>query len=245
MASISNEGSNFGMNVAICDDEIREMSRLEEMIHALDRKIKVYTFSAPEQFLTFIKDHPDIDLCFMDIIMDTMNGIELSKKLRDMDIQTKIVLLSTSKKFGPESYQINAFGYYEKPIKPDELQKVLRSIEELSNERDNKKILIKNRNESLVVHLRDVSFVEVASNDVFFHLKNGNRHRMRMTMTEAMELLSNDERFARCHRSYAVNFNEVASVQDTRFLLRSGKLLPISPHFIESKTRYIKWMLKG
>jgi len=69
------------------------------------------------------------DLIFMDINMPKMNGIDATKKLRELQIQTPIIALTANALEGDrEKYLAQGMnGYISKPIDINELDKILKS----------------------------------------------------------------------------------------------------------------------
>jgi len=75
-------------------------------------------------------EKPEIDLIILDIMLPGMNGFEVCKKLRSMDIQTPIIMLTAK---GQEidrvvGLEIGADDYVTKPFSPRELQARVKSI---------------------------------------------------------------------------------------------------------------------
>ena len=70
------------MNILICDDVQDEALKLENAVKEADFKTNITCFLKPQDVLNYIKNGAYIDVCFLDIIMPEMNGIELAGKMR-------------------------------------------------------------------------------------------------------------------------------------------------------------------
>lgn len=77
--------------------------------------------------LTLIK-HEKPDLIFLDIQMPDMNGLEMLAKLREENIDVKVVILTAYSDFGyaKEAISLGIENYLLKPINLLELQKTLK-----------------------------------------------------------------------------------------------------------------------
>ncbi len=73
---------------------------------------------------------------------------------------------------------------------------------------------------------RNISHVEVMQHTVVYRLTDGRKVEVYGTIGEAANQLLNDGRFARCHRSYIVNLDEVDSVIPFPKKSESRHLLP-------------------
>lgn len=81
--------------------------------------------------LTLIK-HEKPDLIFLDIQMPDMNGLEMLAKLREENIDVKVVILTAYSDFGyaKEAISLGIENYLLKPINLLELQKTLKKVKE-------------------------------------------------------------------------------------------------------------------
>ncbi len=66
------------------------------------------------------------NVCFIDIEMSGMNGLELAKKILQMNIHTEIVFVTAYEKYSIEAFGAEAFDYILKPIDADSVNRVIR-----------------------------------------------------------------------------------------------------------------------
>ncbi|QMV40990.1 response regulator [Cohnella cholangitidis] len=111
------------MKLLIVDDEVRTREFLHHRIPwdtlGLDEVESAKNgFAALERVGEW---HPDIILC--DIRMPKMDGIEFAKRLRQTDLDAKLIFLSgfSDKEYLFSAIQLQAFQFIEKPIRPDVL----------------------------------------------------------------------------------------------------------------------------
>ncbi len=93
--------------------------------------VVVGSFENGIQTLEFILKNP-IDVLLTDIKMPFMNGIELVKNIRDLEMSIKIVFLSSYKEFeyAQQALQYGVHNYVLKPTNYKELGRVFLSIKE-------------------------------------------------------------------------------------------------------------------
>ncbi len=91
----------------------------------------VYAFdNAKEAYQFFVKHKNEIDILFTDIEIPYMNGIEFSKKVRSLDKNISIIILSAydHKNYLMECIKLNVLDYILKPYSFDKLVDVIKKI---------------------------------------------------------------------------------------------------------------------
>ena len=85
------------LRIAICDDEIaaRDMLRIQlEKVLVESTEEIVYEFSSGVNAVSWLQKHPgEIDLLFLDVEMDGLNGMETAKKIRAFDKDLSLVFV--------------------------------------------------------------------------------------------------------------------------------------------------------
>ena len=230
------------MNVLICDDIPDDAQKLEtaviEVSQAADFAVNVVCFIKAQDALIHIKSGAHIDLCFLDIIMPEMNGIELAANMRAAGFNGKIVFLTTSKDYGVESYQVKAYFYLLKPVCTNDVEKLLNEIKISESGKDTAGIKIETRNMTRFVFFNEISFVEVINKNVYFRLLNGDDIVVFASLNEILPQLTDDGRFAQCHRSFVVNLDAITQIHGKEIIFRCGRKAPISRSYKEFSDQY-------
>ena len=99
------------MKIAVCDDNEKERSQLSELLEVVWPDAQVFLFGDGEEILSQIRTGKSYDLVFLDIFMEKVGGIEAGKQIRELYPETEVVLVSVSREFGPEAFELNAFYY--------------------------------------------------------------------------------------------------------------------------------------
>jgi DNA-binding LytR/AlgR family response regulator len=96
------------------------------------------------------------------------------------------------------------------------------------------RFLVRKLRREFLVAASDIAWVQAQGNYVGLHV-NGHDYLLRATLTEFLQQLD-PERFARVHRSHAVNLDHVAEIEpldsgDARLHLRDGAIVPCSRRY--------------
>ena len=90
------------------------------------------------------------------------------------------------------------------------------------------KLIVKFAHEVHIVPIDTIDYVESIKRKVFIHADSG-VHQMYSTMRDVMARLPGS--FLRCHNSYLVNVERVASINPTEIVLASGTKVPMSKRY--------------
>ena len=184
------------MNILICDDIKEEALKLEEAIKTSGLEANLITFNNGADVLSYIKKGVNVDICFLDIIMPEIDGIELARKLRKENYNGKIIFLTSSNDYSTESYQVKAYFYLLKPPCPNEVKKILEEISTLSHVEDTAGLPVTNRKSLRFIYFHEISYIEVISPKVYFYLHDGSTVIENMTLNEILPHLTMDGRLA-------------------------------------------------
>ena len=215
-------------NIAICDDEQDFVTELEEMIQKYvgETGIEIRTTTFKNGLKLIECNKIELDLIFLDIQMDTINGLETAKRLREKDEKVSIIFLTSLAKYALAGYEYRAWNYIIKPITyvrlKNELDKWLKNYK-----RDDKKyILVHNGDGQQRVDLNTLQYLETYNRNVLLHTYKGE-----IISSKKMKYLEADldeDHFLRCHSSYLVNLFFVKRVGKLELELTNGERLPIS-----------------
>jgi len=235
----------LGMNVLICDDMHDE--GLELAIMSSGIRVNCHYFDRPSDALSHIKTGARVDVCFLGIIMLEMNGIELARQIRKMELEKKadareIVFVSASNEYAVESFEVKAFSYLLKPPAPEKVKNVLQEITDIKKAKDVAGITLSTKTMVKFLYFRDITFIEVINNKVYFHLIDGSVIAVNSTLGALLPKIMEDRRFGQCHRSFVVNMNVAKIIQDNIVTMLSGEQIPISRKYAGFRNEYIEYL---
>ena len=101
--------------IAVVDDEVDLINRFCEALSS--EELNSIGFDDPSIALEYIRKHPsDIDMVITDWKMPKMNGLELIKKVDEIDNDIKVVLMSAYELQQDQLKEVKKDDYMKKPI---------------------------------------------------------------------------------------------------------------------------------
>lgn len=213
--------------IVICDDvEIdRSILRhfLEKYFDDRGEEALVEEYSSGESLTADVEEgYLGMDLLFLDIFMNGINGMETAVKLRALSRTAPIVFLTMSPDFAVESYEVEASGYILKPFSASQL---VRLLEKTLKTGDRNRVAVKTGRQFRYPYTDDILYIDSNRHIVTLHLKDGSEIVTQDKLND-IESRIGEKRFLRCHQSYLVNMDQVADVKED-FILKNGNMVPI------------------
>lgn len=249
----SNQGKACGkdrtvrmIKAAFCDDDestISEMNTLFDQYcaeHA--QKIVSTAFHSPLELLAMTEKGAHFDILFLDIIMPGQNGINVAREIRQYDRTVKIIFLTSSPEFAVESYTVDAFFYYVKPIGAEAFRRLMDSaISECEKEKKDS-LIVRCKNGITRIALEKLIYCEVIGRTLVFHLEGGISLESIGCMDELSNKLERYGNFLRPHRSFLINMEYIQNISYKAILLDNRDTIPI-PHgkCSEIKNLYLEY----
>lgn len=219
------------MNIAIVDDDQYDRSKLSRWLSAyLEHspfEVRIDEYAAAEDFLAKFEPYY-YDICFMDIYMSGMNGMDAARQLRQSDTQCNIVFLTSTDEYVFQGYEIQALRYLLKPFSEEALIPVIRSCLE-KRETNIQKLQLPIGKKTHEIPYQKILYVITARNATEIHLQNtflslSARH----TFSQIVEPLLSDPRFLTCSRGVVVNLAHVKEIEKNYFIMDNDDQIPIS-----------------
>lgn len=211
------------MNIAICEDEEVMAKKLWNLFVA-DPETEADYFLNPLELLKHYHTAGQYQILFCDAAMEPMDGIALSRKIREFDRQVYIVFVTNYVEFAPAGYELGLFRYLLKPVTKEAVEKVMEEIKADMNRSD--RLLLKTPECSMLLDWQDIFYLEVDDKETCVYYQE-DCIRISKSLTELEEQLSSHA-FFRIHRKYLVNLERVQEFDSRRLTLDNGRTLPIS-----------------
>ena len=215
------------LRIGICDDEsdVRDSLRFQ-LENLLDEKTEeiVYEFSDGLVASSWIKKHPgEIDLLFLDIEMRRQNGMETAKLIRQYDKNIAFAFVTGYTEYVYEGYEVEAVGYFLKPVSTDQLRALLARMRKKLKEQDSEDFYcFKNSDGTYRLPKRDILYFESDRRQV--HIRSVSQDYVIYAKLDEVERELADEAFIRIHNRYLVNSRQVSYVGSDSIQIHSMEL---------------------
>lgn len=118
------------MRIAILDDEKDDIRRIQELICNIQGDYRVDQYLEGTALLGAVAGGESYDLLICDIYMKNESGIEVAKKLREINSQTPIVFITNSQEHAVEAFSLRALHYLVKPVCQEDINEVFRRMKD-------------------------------------------------------------------------------------------------------------------
>jgi len=221
----------------IIDDEPLAASIVQEYLVAFPQIELLEICHDGFQGMKAIQKHKP-DLIFLDVQMPKITGFEM---LELLDEPPAVIFTTAFDQYALKAFDSMAIDYLLKPFSQDRfnqaMERFLNQTPSLDHDMINQlaekssRLVVRVKNEIKIISIKDVSFFEAEDDYIAIHSKDG-KFLKKMTMKSLEESLD-PSKFARVHRSFMINLNEVTQIEPyerENFLvkLRNGKQVPVS-----------------
>lgn len=115
------------MRAVLIDDDALCLEIEATVLQNVEMIDELHAFQSVNDFISYICEE-QVDVAFLDILMDDADGISLAMELKRIQPKCKIIFVSSSREFALEAFQVYASGYLLKPMTEDEVTNVLSNI---------------------------------------------------------------------------------------------------------------------
>ena len=237
--------SLINMKAIIIDDEKRARISLSLLMQEYCPNVKIVADceNLPEGVKAIRKHNPDLIL--LDIEMPGHSGLELLDFFDENEVNFSIIFTTAYNEYALQAFKFSAIDYLLKPINPtqlvDAIKRLEKNIQKFENfqvlkeniSRENlTKIAVPSRNSLIFIDITKISYIkgEGAYSEIFCH--HGTKNLVSRNLKNFEDILCNDNRFLRVHKSYIVNLEQVVLFNKSdggSLSLEDKSQIPVSP----------------
>lgn len=244
-------GGMFMLQIAVCDDNIDELSNIVQLINQYRAErhfsCEYAVFSNGFELVSALEKRKRFDIYCLDIIMPGFTGIDVAKEIRSYDKTAPIIFFTTSPEFALESYSVKAINYVLKPISKEKFFFTFDDIlERIRLEKNEDAIVVKSNEGIQKILTSNLVFVEVIGRSVFYHLQSGRVIECIESFSSVCDNLLKYRQFIKTHRSFIVNMQYVDTIDNHQVTLQTLSVIPIAQGKArEIKQQYLNYQMEG
>ena len=235
------------------DDEPLALGLVASFVQKTPFLELVGKFGSAVEALKYLHAYPGtVDLAFLDIQMQELNGLELARVLGPAG--PRVVFTTAFSQYALEGYRVDALDYLVKPFNYEEFLRAAgkaRAYAELTNPHasapiatgleEEEFLFLKAEYQLVRVALSDVLYVEGLKDYVKVHLKSSPRALLSLMSLKTMEEKLPIRRFMRIHRSFIVALDKIEAVR--RLTVQIGAVtIPVGDQYKDSFLQFLsRW----
>ena len=215
------------MNIAICDDNRAECLKIKELCEesAFAEHISYYIFTSGVDLLKEAEGTSAFDIVFLDVDMPVINGIEVGKRLRNLNSDCVIIFVTAHPEYAIDAFECHAFHYLLKPCEGDKLREVLHHA--LSRlDLLHKYHVVKLKDKILSLSLSDICYIECSGKHIVYHMVSEDI-KERNTIQKVYDTL-HAHGFSLVHQGFIVNMDKIKVIEKDEIVLQDDRRVPMS-----------------
>ena len=223
------------IRVVIADDQEGMRMILRKMIAKVDGFVLCAEADSGDKVMELVEKYKP-HVCFLDVEMPGMTGIECAKAIQDTDPHTIIVFATAHDDYMAQAFEVYAFDYMVKPFKLERVMKTLERIREVTQTRSalpaapqeaavsavcskgamsrgaaSGRIMLRHKEGVNFVNQADILLVQRENRSTVLYASDGRRFETSESLGDVEERLD-PKIFFRCHKSYIINLNVIDSI---------------------------------
>lgn len=230
------------LRVALCDDNRNTVEQYAQLISQIAEKhrleITLSCFYSGEELLFHCMDTPDqVDIIYLDILMEKTDGMETARALRDCLCTAQIIFLTSCEDHVYEAFDVDAVQYL---LKEDtdakKFEQVFLRAAALSTKKQEELFKFEFAGKATVIPVSKISYFEIWKRLVTVHYDTDKASKFYGSMEQLEQHFSGGD-FVRPHRSYLVQLSYITNLNSRVLELKTGKTIPIGVTYAQPLKR--------
>lgn len=218
------------MKIAICDDDVKGVENIVSIIYENDdiKNTDIFKFYDGDELYESINNGKLYDLIYLDIEMVRLGGVEVARRIREIDKSVKIIFVTAYSEFAISTYEVNAFRYMLKPIDKEKFKEYYQLVK---NEVESEQFYFsfKFGRETFRLELRDIICFESEKRVTHIKTKDGVKKCYEKLNNIEERLLERNVKFFRTSQSYLLNPQYIYKYTSRRITLTNNDVVDIAP----------------
>lgn len=186
--------------------------------------------------LELLECRRSFDVCFLDIGLPGINGLEAARLLRAYNTASALVFVTSLAKYAMHGYEVDACGFILKPATYTTLSMALERALRKAGLAARQAIAVPTDNDTLFLRFDQVLYADVRGHNLTYHMLDGEAITVRGSLGQLEEQLA-DAPALRVSRSRLVNMDLIAAVRGDCIVMVNGDKLRVPS---EKKTALVQ-----
>ena len=220
------------MTFLAVDDENIQLLKLVSALEQASPNNTILKFNNPVEALEEAEKTP-IDVAFLDIEMMEMNGVELAKRLKEINPIINIIFVTGYTEYALDAYSLHASGYLTKPVTSKRIELELENLRyPMPHEETNKNIRIQCLGDFEVYYKEEpVKFSRSKSKELLALLVD--RNGAMVTMPELSKVLFNEDKSSYIRNLIADLSKTLKELNEEKLIVKHFNSIGINPNSFE------------
>lgn len=229
--------------IAICDDNIPFTSEVEHLLkiiaHKENLRLTIDIFFDGSTLYQAIQSGVIYDLIYMDIEMETLDGIQTAHLIRELHLSTLLIYISAYDKYFKQLFEVEPFRFLSKPLN----EQLFEQYFLVACSKLNKQKLFYTFNFNQITYkipFSEITFLESKGRYIIIHTTH-HQYRFIEKLNNIEPTFSADNiGFLRIHQSYIINPHFIRSICLSKVTMHDGRTLNISNKYQEKvRNKYL------
>lgn len=226
------------VKTAILDDDLKDLEKISNYLTSYSNEKVSYEFYCfNEVSESFYKDY---ELYILDIESPTFNGLEVGKKVKEVNPNAVLIMNSKRNDLVFESFKFGIFYFVRKEYFEMDMHFALERINEFFISQK-KYYKYQNKQNIIKIPYNTIMYVEKVKHGVEFHINDSRKMIENKALKDVMQEIQ-DISFIQCHQSYYVNLNYVDCIDGNDFVLQQERIQISRRYFKTVKQQYIQFL---
>ena len=115
------------MRTLTIDDRRSVVNMMLRLLEKIDPEGEHIGTTEPDKALKVLKEK-EVSAVFVDVEMPKMNGIELAKRMQEIDPEVNLIFITGYQEYMPDAFELYASGYLMKPMDEEDVRKSLEHL---------------------------------------------------------------------------------------------------------------------
>lgn len=227
------------MQIALCDDEERQLDVLENFLRAYEAEhgltLTLTRFPSGEALLAA---PTTFSIVFMDIYLDGLPGTEIVRRLGG---EVQVVFITTSREHAIEAFGLGAAHYLLKPVDRAAVWEAMDRCLSRLGANAGSVLHIQTSHGSVPIFASQITYIEVFDKRCIVHTAK-QQFQTYTALNTLFEQLDGN-RFLRPQRSFVVNMEFIGSFLSGKLILKDGTEISLSRNNrAELKAQYQRFL---